>query len=436
MSNQASESNSATEVLKNENLSVSVTKAPNCQVKFDIEVSPPAVLAAYQKAIKNVSKSISIPGFRKGKAPEAMILEKYDSAIEREFVDIVVQTGFNDAIYLTHIYPLKDGRSKKPILHECSTDKGARFTIEFESRPTFPEINLADLHIKKTLLKQITEEERENSIHHLQLQLAEYEPVENRSVEENDFVNLTVKILEEVPRTVIDNQRCQINSKGLPSWLCQMVIGLKAGEKAEGMTEQDPQSKAENHHFTPLPCSVEVHSIHVGKLPEFNDALAKRVGLKTAEELSEKINERLESQIKEEAERNDIEYALQQLLDKYPIEIPQSYIDVNKEARIKEYYQRLDKKEKSSVNRQEIEKMIEHQTISHLQINFLMKKIANDHGIVINNEDITAELQKQITSMQQGESFIDFGDQEKLREQLYHLAMDRKIKQFILRECL
>ena len=58
-------------------------------------------------------------------------------------------------------------------------------------------------------------------------------------VEENDFVDLNVTILEDPPREVIHNQRTQVISTGLPSWLREKVVGLKAGESAEGMTEQD-----------------------------------------------------------------------------------------------------------------------------------------------------------------------------------------------------
>ena len=45
-------------------------------------------------------------------------------------------------LHLTHIHPLKDGQIKRPVVHECTVEKGAHFTIEFESRPAIPKVNV------------------------------------------------------------------------------------------------------------------------------------------------------------------------------------------------------------------------------------------------------------------------------------------------------
>lgn len=434
MSTQETE-HDANFTLNNDNLSVMVTKKPHCQVKFDIKVKPEAIVAAYHKALKNVNKEVSIPGFRKGRAPELMIAEKYQSLIQKEFVDLALQTAFNEAIHLTHLHPLKDGNVKRPIVHECNLEKGGHFTIEFEARPVIPKINFEDLQIPNVSLAPITDQERQNALQNLLLQFATYDPIEDRPVQEDDFVNVSVVILEDPPREVIHNQRTQVNATGLPSWLRQKVIGLRAGESVEGMTEQDSNLTDLDPNFQSLPFRVTVNAIWQGHLPAVDEELAKRVGLQSIDELHKKIDERLNQEMQEDNYRFKIQALEQQLVEKYPIDLPQSYIDANKEARLDAYLRQLEKQERnySKEDYEKIEQSIEQSTIFHLQLFFLLRKIASDHNITVDSKDIAQELTHQLALTPSGRSNIDFtGEQTELREHLHNLAFDRKIKQFLL----
>ncbi len=434
MSTQETE-HDANSTFNTDHLSVLVTKKPHCQVKFEIRVKPEAIEAVYHKALKNINKEVMIPGFRKGRAPESLIVEKYQSSIQKEFVDIALQTAFNEAIHLTHLHPLKDGKIKRPVVIECSRETGGHFVIEFESRPVIPTVRFEDLQIPQPPSAPITNQEKQNALHNLLLQFATYDPIENRPVQEEDFINVSVVILEDPPREVIHNQRTQVNSKGLPSWLLQKVIGLNVGESAEGMTEQDLHLTEPDPNFQSLPFRVTVNAIWQGHLPAVDEELAKRVGLQSVEDLHKKIDERLEQETQEEAYQFKIQALEQRLVEKYPVDLPQSYIDTNKEVRLETYLQKLEEQQRvySEEEYRQIENTIEQSTLFHLQVFFLLRKIAADHNITVENHDIAQELTHQVALMSRGQGNLDFaGDRKELEEQLYRLALDRKIKQFLL----
>jgi trigger factor len=431
VSNQETED--GVQTVSNDNLSVQVTRKPYCEIKFDIRVQPTAVEAAYQKAIKAINKEANIPGFRKDKAPANIILEKYGSSVQKEFVDIVLQTGFSEAIQLTHFHPLKDGNIKRPVVHECSREKGAHFILEFEARPNIPAIQPEDLQLKKITPVSITDEDRQNALQQVLLQFTTYDPIEGRPAQEDDFVDLDVTVLEEPPRQIITNQRTQINQMGLPNWMRQKVIGLKAGESAEGHTEQNPDAPVSD--FQSVPFRVTVNAIWQGHSPAIDDELAKKVGLQTIDELHQKVNERLENEVRDEVYKQQIKELEQQLVEKYPFDLPQSYIDANKQSRLDNYFKQLESRnqEYSQQNHAQIEQMIEQSTIHHLQLFFLMRKLASDHQIEVDNDDISQEFSLQVALIPSGRSEIDiYGDKEHLREQIYNLALDRKIKDFLL----
>lgn len=432
----AQETATETGTFSNENINVNVTKKPHCQVKFEVTVQPQAAQAAYVKAIKNVKKEVSVPGFRKGKAPDHLVLTNYSSAIQKEFVDVVLQTAFNEALHLTHISPFKEGHMKRPVVQECSKEKGAKFTIEFEVKPHVPSIDLNDIKIDKPTFAPVTDKEKQNALHRIALQFTTYDPLEDQSVKEDDFVDLDVDILEDnqPERHIIKNQRTQVSDDGLPPWIREKIIGLKVGESAEGNTEEDPNQTRPD--FKSVPFRVTVKGLWKGHMPPFDDALAQKVGLQSFEELQTKIAEKLEKEAKDEHTEKEIELLDNLLLNKFPIDLPLSLIERNKEARLQNYLDKLadqSDQEFSTTQLKQIERSIETNTIHQLQLLFLLRKAAADYEIEVNANDINEELSRQIALVSTGRSPLDFqGDKDMVREQLYGLALDRKIKKFLL----
>ena len=313
--------------------------------------------------------------------------------------------------------------------------KRGRFTIEFESRPIIPSVRVEDLKIKKITPNPITDRERQNALQQVVLQFTTYDPIQDRAVQEDDFVDLTVTMLEDPPRDVIQNQRTQVNSTGLPAWMRQRIIGLNAGESAEGMTEQDPTLAEPTPDFRSFPCSVTVNAIWQGNLPAIDDELAKKVGLQSLEELHKKIDERMEQDVHEEAHQKLVKAIEDVLLAEYPFDLPQSYIEANKETRLENYLQSLGE-QKDSLTEEEfkqIEKMIERNTIEHLHLYFLLRKIAADYHIQVNQEDLSQELARQVALLPRGRSALNLSsDKKEIQTQVYHLALDRKIQQFLI----
>ena len=109
-------------------------------------------------------------------------------------------------------------------------------------------------------------------------------------------------LLEDPPREVIHNQRTQVVPTGLPSWLRKKVIGLKAGESAEGMTEQDPTLTEPRSRF-----SIASLQGHCECYLEWKPSCSRwRIGQEgwacnLSKNCKDKIKERLEQEVQEEA---------------------------------------------------------------------------------------------------------------------------------------
>lgn len=430
MSAQEKETNVQT--YNNNHLTVIVTKKPHCQVKFEITLDQQAVEAFYQKAIKTVSKEISIPGFRKGKAPSHFVIEKYPSAIKEEFIDAVLQNGFNEALQLTQIHPLKDSL-KSPLIKECSKEKGAHFIVEFEERLTPPNINLQEITVKRVTPQLIEEKDLNDAIQQLLLRMATFTPITERPVQKDDFVNLQVILFGDLPK-VIENHRVQVNLEMLPNWLFQAIIGLNAGETIEGTTESTPDASEEIHTEHSTPFKATVSSIWEAKTPELNDELIEKIGLKSVQDLEEKMKERLEQTSIEDAFDQQSILIERALLDTYSLDIPKSYLDEEYKIRLEEYLAPLVQQNLSDyieTHRKSIEEKIKIISIERLSIYFMLHVVAIKNQITPSSEDMSREFYRQKALISIGRGNLTANNQEELEKQLYNLAMEQKIKQFL-----
>ena len=132
---------------KNDNIVLKVEEHSGCQVAFSISVSPPATDAAYKKAVKTISKEVSLPGFRKGRAPAAMVVKHYEKYVHDEWQELVVKTALQESTDLSKIYPIR--RVENPKVDSCTREEGAQVSFEFERYPHVPSIDLNGVTLKK-----------------------------------------------------------------------------------------------------------------------------------------------------------------------------------------------------------------------------------------------------------------------------------------------
>lgn len=416
-----------TEVKSNDNIKVSVERQPGCYVKFTIAVEPKAVQAAYVQALKNINKEVSIPGFRKGRAPDELIKDRYASHIDQEMKDIVVQTAFSEALNLTEIFPLKqEGSVKRPHVQKCSKAEGAQMTIEFETRPTVPSVDIHAIQLKKIEAREVNDEMIDQAMKNLRFHYSEWEEIHDRPAQEGDFVDIDVDVLEEPQHQLMSNARVGVNEEQMPAWLMAMVIGMGAGESKEGV---DPTPEKQ------VPLKVTVKAILVAKQPAIDDEFAKKLGLQTVEELTKKVTERLEQQAKLEKERLEFNELERFLSEHYPFDLPETYVQGETKGRVERHIQKLKdshfSEEDIRQHLKEIKESIREKAILQLRNYFLFHQIASEQRIELTAEDVTQELSNQISLMATGESEVDF-KAEDVRDHIQAIALQKKIKNFLL----
>lgn len=435
---------------KNDNIKVVVNKDHGSKVKLEITIQPHAAKAAYQKAIKAINKEISIPGFRKGKAPEAVVLQTYSQYIDQEWREILANTAFQEALELTKIIPFHQDTIKRPTFKNLSKEEGATLVIEFEAAPMVPEVDTADLKIKTIKPHPITEKQIDQVLEDIRFHHAEWKDITDRPIQEGDFVNLDIEAVEE-GKEVCHDTSFEVKEGKMGNWMRNLLIGLKTGESAEGMSEQEPvkgceaceHHDEEHHHhthekapFKPTLCRITVKSIKDAKLPELNDELAAKTGVKTVEELKERVAASLKNQAEGMIKENYRQQIENQLLEKYHFDLPSSLVESEKEEWIRYRISNLPDIE-SDPNKaakfKQIEEEVSREVENSYRLFYLVRKIAEEQKINVSSEEIMQEFMHQSMSRNSEEKVFDTSmDPKIIRSRLFSYLLTRKAKDFLI----
>lgn len=407
-------SNQEQKQFNSENVSVLMTRAPGAKVKLDIQVSPVGADAAYQKALKNVNKEVNIPGFRKGKAPDSYIIQNYGKFIDQEWREILLETAFKEAMQLVQVYPYNDKSLERPNIRSISRDKGASISIEYEAYPEIPSIDTQSLVLKNVHPKAINDEDVDQVLHEIRLHHAAWEEISDRPVQEGDYIDLDIDAIEE-GKNVCKDTRFEVKEGVMAPWLHRLVIGKNINDTMEGTSEKQKETPCEtcvtegseehhhhhhdHSHFIPTKCSITIKSIKNAILPELNDELAEKTGVKTIQELLPRIRQDLEQRENEHVKSILHTQLEDQLLDKFPFDIPSSLTKKEIKERVDYEISQLSPSlsEEEKKNRtSEIEQRVAQNINDAYRLAFLSNKIAKDHHIEVTSQEIVQEYMRQM----------------------------------------
>lgn len=433
----------STQEFKNENLTVILSKEPGSKAKLDVTVTPRATNAAYLTAIKNVSKEVTLPGFRKGKAPDTLILQHYKKQVDSEWHDTLLNTGFREACDLVQLFPLNQKVIKNPQITHINRETGSQFSIEFEAAPTVPSIDFKELTINTVEKIAIAPEKITEAIDEVRMQHATWEEISDRIIQEGDFVDLDIDSLDNPGQNICSDTRFEVKKGKLGTWLHTLLMGKNVNDTFEGTSEEecddDQQCNDPSHHhdhFVPTHCQVKIKSIKKCILPEVDDEFAKKVGAENTDQFKERITKTLDKQAEEMVNLKLGEQIDNILAEKYTFDIPASIINPEKQSRIAHRITHLKEEELTEERKKEIEDSVSKEIERDYRLYFLIQKVAEDHKLDVSSDEIMQEFMIQ-AYMSNGQGIIQPQmDPKEIQQRLYAYLLTKKAKSLLIKEAV
>ncbi len=259
------------------------------QTVLHIEVEPERVERAMRHAAQHIAQRYRIPGFRPGKAPYHIVLQRFGR--DQLFEEAVEEMGpqiYQDAVAQAELEPYAPGR-----IEVLQPDP-----LTFRALvPLKPEVDPADYRNVKVEAEDIdvTDDDIDEIIEELQTQQGTWNPVE-RPAQRDDQITADVHgQLDGDPMIDVHDQQMVLTEdsfKEFPPDFLDEVIGMSAGESREfDLTYPDDFARealrGKSAHFT-----VEVKSVKERELPALDDQFVKDLDLNdvaTVDQLRERI---------------------------------------------------------------------------------------------------------------------------------------------------
>lgn len=422
--------------VKNQKVSATITEEAGCIVSMDVTLAAEEVKACYAKAVKEISKEVSIPGFRKGKAPKQLLIKNYGTHIEREWKQKVSEALVTSSLEAAEVYPLSDESLQSMKLQSCSLEEGASAQLRVECRPNVPEIDLSQLTLAQPEKKQVTEEVMEEALSDLKDIYTDYEKVD-RPAQDADSLIVTIDQVSEPQRQLCKDARFELKEGRLSQWMIDVLMGKSAGDVVETPSSWDETTGVKEEEFKSSDLKIEVVSVEASNAPADEAALAERLGLENPDQLREKIKADLESRFENELQEEVRQNLQDQLLEKYPFDIPHSLVESERQVRIRNKIKGLKKQHASrdvilSLEKQ-IEELVAKEVDRFLHTFFICRQVAMQNEIEVTRDDLVRLFNHQMMMIPPEDRIIEEGMKpEELHDRLLAQVITQKAMNHIV----
>ena len=384
-------------------MSVKVENLEHNMAKLTIEVSAEELEKALNTAYNKQKRQISVPGFRKGKVPRAMIEKMYGA-------EIFYEDAANELMQQT--YPSAVDESgvdivSRPTVDVVQIEKGKPFIYTAEVA-TRPEVTLGK-YMGVTVTKidtSVTEEEVEAELENQRNTNARTVTVTDRPVKEGDTAVIDFEGF--VDGVAFDggkaeNHSLEIGSHSFIDTFEEQLVGKNAGDEVEVNVTFPEEYQAADLAGKPAVFKVKINEIKTKELPELNDEFAQDVaGVDTLAEYKEELKKNLTEKKENEAKKTKEDEAIQKIIDKSKMDLPEAMIDTQCETMVNEFAQRIAQSglsmdqylQFSGMTVDQLKEQVRPEAETRIKSSLVLEQIAKEENIEVSDEDIDAEIEK------------------------------------------
>ena len=412
-------------------MSVQVEKLEKNMAKLTVEVSAEDFKAAIKKAFNKNKNRFSIPGFRKGKAPQAMIEKMYgegvfyedaaDEAINASYAEAMKESGL-DIVSRPEVTIEKIGKDE-PFVYSALVAVKPEVTL---GQYKGVEVEKADA--------SVSAEDVEAELKKVQEQNARLLTVEDRGVEDGDQTVIDFEGFvdgkgfeggkaEDYPLT--------IGSHSFIDTFEEQLIGKKIGEECEVNVTFPTEYHAADLAGKPATFKVTVKEIKVKELPELNDEFASEVSeFDTLDEYKKDVEKKLAEKKEIEANSKNEDAVVAKVVENATMEIPDKMIDAQAENMVQDMARRMQSQGLSldmylkytGMTVEQMKEQARPDAEKRIRTRLVLEAVAKAENIQISDEKVDEEVAKMAEAykmeVEKLKSYMSESDVKQMKEDL------------------
>jgi len=294
---------------------------------ISIEAPQNLASAALDEELRTIQRKVTLRGFRKGRAPLAMIKSVYGAEARTEALEKLINESYPTAIERLNLRV-----AARPRITDITFDEGEplRYTAEVDVLPEIETVTLEKLSYPRTEVT-VTETDVEETLETMRRRASTFTDV-TRPAAEADVLQTDILRLEDSKNAVdghkLTDMPVDLSAPGTLTEFKAALIGAKAGETHRATVTYPADYPDATFAGSTVTYSLTVKSVRERHLPDLTDDFAmESAGVESLEKLREIIRARLTAQREEEGRRQRDTFLIDQVVKQNPIDIPEGMVE-------------------------------------------------------------------------------------------------------------
>ena len=304
---------------------ITVEKTAEDSASKSLRVTVPVdrVREAEAKAVKYYAKRARLPGFRPGKAPEAVVRKRFNDAIRQTVLEEVLREGWETAKTAESLKPIAD-----PSVRNLKFEEGSpiEFDLLIEVRPEIKLERVGGFRLERTVAP-VPDSAVEERIASLQEAKAAWIPVAGEKPSPGHMVRVEVAPIEDGGAGAAQPYDLVLGQNQAIPELEERIMQLLPGETAETEVRFPDDHPDESRRGQSRRVRITLHEVKRQELPPLDDAFAREMGdFESMDALRAAVRSDLERDAERDADAQVRQSLLAQLVEANRIQAPESLV--------------------------------------------------------------------------------------------------------------
>lgn len=387
-------------------MKMEVTELGPMKRALKIEVPADEVTQRFTRAYTELNRQVSIPGFRPGKAPVALLEKKYAKSVEEDVIRSLVPDYYDRAVRQAGIVPVL---VEIPPLERVKIKKDTPFTFT-ATVEIKPKIDLRDYKAPNPISlkpdkRTVTDEQINRGLEVLREQHARLDAAPSgHAIGDGDYVILDLEGFLDGRSLEGTKKDGQLHKVGTNAAILGLEIDRHVTGKHEGDVVTIPQPYPTSHPDQRVAGKtvsfvLTIKAVKQKTLPALDDEFAKDCGPYTSlREIKDRLQTEMEKALKKEIEESYKDTILKRLVETHHFDLPETLVERELETIVRQQVQQQRLRggtDVSAVSQENLKKVRDDNRLEaqrRVKVGLILEAIAEKEGLSVTQDDINAEI--------------------------------------------
>jgi trigger factor len=308
-------------------MNVNIENASALRRKVTIELEPDEIKRELDRSYNELRRTVHLKGFRPGHAPRQLLERFFGDQVRGDVIQKLIKESTDKVLAENEFKPVTD---PEIVTEETDLAKTLRFSAVFDVKPEIVVKDYEGLKIPRPKI-EVSDKDVEDALGRLRERLAPLKKVTDRTVVEGgDLAIAEIEGFEDgnaIPGSKTEARLLEVSEQSLAHGLHEVLIGAEVGAPVQKVRSYNSEYKERELAGKTVEWRALAKEIFRRELPALDDEFAKDHGeCQTLDELRGKLRDRLLENAREEADARARQGLLDLVIERNPVEVPESLI--------------------------------------------------------------------------------------------------------------